>query len=60
MSEHRVMVWGKPYIVTTHQKSKSVWIATGEYMGESKSVQDRSPGAAVKRWCEWAEYKGNG
>jgi len=37
-----------------------VWIAHGEYMGESHSTQDRSEGTAAKRWREWAEYKGKG
>jgi hypothetical protein len=53
------MVHDKPYEVTTHQKSKTVWIASGEYMGERHSTQDKTEGAAIKRWREWAEYKGN-
>lgn len=55
-----VMVWGKEYEVTLHQKSKTVWVASGEYQGEHKSVQDRSPTSAATRWQEWARYKGNG
>jgi hypothetical protein len=60
MGTHRVIVWDKPYTVTTDQLSKSVWRATGEYGGERHSTQDRSEGTAVKRWREWAQYKGNG
>jgi hypothetical protein len=30
---HTVLVWDKPQEVSTCQKSKSVWIAVGEYMG---------------------------
>lgn len=60
MATHRVRVWNKPYEVRTDRLSKTVWRATGEYMDESHSVQDRTEGAAVKRWCEWARYKGNG
>jgi hypothetical protein len=60
MGEHVVRVWDKPYPVSTYRKSKSVWIASGEYMGESHSSQDQTEGAAVKRWREWAQYKGNG
>jgi len=58
MGQHRVVVWGQQYPVTTYQKSKSVWVATGEYMDESHSTEDRTEGAAVKRWREWAQYKG--
>lgn len=54
-----VMVWDKPYPVTTHRKSKAVWIASGEYRGEHHSSEGRTEGAAIKRWREWAEYKGN-
>ena len=31
--ECTVSVWGKPHKVTVYPKSKSVWIATGNYMG---------------------------
>ena len=50
MLEHRVEVWGKRYTVITHQKSKSVWIAVGEYMGKRIEVKDRSEATAIKRW----------
>lgn len=55
-----VKVWGQSYEVSVHQQSKSVWTATGEYMGESHSTKDATAGAAIKRWTEWAAYKGNG
>jgi hypothetical protein len=60
MSEFTVMVWDKPHVVTTYRKYKTVWVASGTYMGESHSTQGQSEGAAVKRWREWAQYKGNG
>jgi hypothetical protein len=59
-AERTVMVWGKPQTIRVEQKSKSVWIAVGDYMGESIAVEDRSEGAALKRWREAATYKGNG
>jgi hypothetical protein len=58
MGRHIVRVWDEPHTIETHQKSKSVWVASGEYMGETHSTQDRTEGAAVKRWREWAQYKG--
>jgi hypothetical protein len=53
------MVWGKPYEVRVRKKSKSVWIATGDYMGEPIEGKAATPGAAVKRWRENAAYRGN-
>jgi hypothetical protein len=59
MIEQRVEVWGKAYTVTVEQKSKSVWMAVGDYMGKSIRVVDRNRGAALKSWCRAASYKGN-
>ncbi len=59
MPEHRVEVWGKSYTVTTYQKSKTVWIAVGEYMGKRIEVKDRSEATAIKWWREAARFKGN-
>ena len=59
MPQHTAYVWGKPYTVTTYQKTKSVWIAVGEYMGETIQTKGRTKGAAVKRWKERAHFKGN-
>ncbi len=59
MPDHTVEVWGKSYTVFTHQRSKSVWIAVGEYMGKRIEVKDRSKATAIKRWQEAARYKGN-
>ena len=59
MPDHTVRVWDKPYTVTTYQKTKSVWIAVGEYMGETIQTKGRTKGAAVKRWKERARFKGN-
>jgi hypothetical protein len=56
---HTVDVWGSPHEVSTHQKSKSVWIARGEYMGEQIETKGRTASTAVARWREAARYKGN-
>lgn len=59
MTERVVNVGDKRYPVEVYQKSKSVWVAVGDYLGESIRVQDRSEGAATKRWCEAARFKDN-
>jgi hypothetical protein len=49
-----------PYEITVYQKSKVVWIAVGEYMGERLETKGNSEGTALERWREAARYKGNG
>lgn len=58
--EREVEVWGKSCVVKVHQKSKSVWVANGDFNGEPITVQGSSWSAAVASWREAARYKGNG
>ncbi|WP_167392201.1 hypothetical protein [Mesorhizobium sophorae] len=53
-----VEVWGKKVEVSVYQKSKTVWEAVGDYMGESIRTTDRTRSTALKRWKEAARYKG--
>lgn len=57
--QEKVIVWGKPQIVNVVQKSKSVWISSGEYSGEHLYARGRSLGQAILAWRRQAEYKGN-
>jgi hypothetical protein len=57
--ERTVMVWGHPQKITVHQRSKSVWVAVGEYMGHHIETKGRSAGSAVGFWADAAKYKGN-
>jgi hypothetical protein len=54
-----VTVWDEKYEVTVLQKSKSVWIASGEYMGKSLQVQGRTAGNAIDLWRDAARFRGN-
>jgi hypothetical protein len=58
--EISVTVWNKPCKITVYRKYKTVWVASGDYMGESISVKGQTEGAAVKLWIDAATYKGNG
>ena len=58
MRNHQVEIWSEKISVSVWQKSKSVWCASGTYLGQSIDVADRSEGAALKRWREAARYKG--
>jgi hypothetical protein len=53
-----VSVWGSNCEVTVEQQSKSVWVASGDYMGVLLSTKDRTAATALKRWQEAAAYKG--
>jgi hypothetical protein len=57
--DHKVTVWSQSHTVTVYQKSKSVWIAVGTYMDETKEIRGRSAGTALSAWKNWATYKGN-
>jgi len=54
-----VIVWGKPWEISVHQKSKTVWIARGVYMEEWIETRGSSRSAAAAHWREAARYKGN-
>jgi hypothetical protein len=57
--EHEVIVWDQPYTVSVYQKSKSVWMAVGEYMGKRIETKGRSQTQAIGAWREAARYRGN-
>ena len=50
-----VFVWDEPHVVSVYREHQGVWVAVGDYEGKSISVQDRSEGAALKRWRESAK-----
>jgi hypothetical protein len=54
-----VSVWDKPHEIDVYKKSKSVWVAVGEYMGERIEVKGRTETQAASAWREAARYKGN-
>lgn len=58
--ERTVKVWDRSYRVTVDQRSKSVWIAAGDYEGTQIETKDRSAGSALARWVDAARYRGNG
>lgn len=57
--ERRVRVWGELHKITVYHKSKSVWVAVGDYMGEQIEVEGSSASSAAKLWMETARYRGN-
>ena len=57
MSFEVVKVWDKSYDIGVFQKSQTVWIAVGEYMGERLEVKGSSPASAAAHWSEAARYR---
>jgi hypothetical protein len=39
VNERTVHVWAIPHVVTVYQKSKTVWAAVGDYLGERIEVE---------------------
>lgn len=59
MMKQAVRVWDVSYEITVYQKSKSVWVAVGDYLGEWVEVKASSASSAAKHWQEAARYRGN-
>jgi hypothetical protein len=57
--KENVRVWDESYEITVYQKSKAVWIAVGEYLGQEIRTKAQTRGAAISGWREAARYKGN-
>jgi hypothetical protein len=52
-------VWNEGWKITVYQKSKTVWIAVGDYRGERIEVKGSSERSAIAAWKEAARYRGN-
>ena len=60
MTKMTVKVWDKPFKITVYQKSKTVWIAVDDYMGQTIETKGSSQSSAATHWRDAARYKGNG
>lgn len=56
-----VRVWEgeEPVEITVVKKSKTVWVAVGQYMGKPVSAQGRSANSAAALWRDAAHYRSN-
>lgn len=55
----RVKVWNDDVEIDVYQKSKSVWVAVGEYLGKHHEVKSSSAGSAAKLWADAAKFHSN-
>jgi hypothetical protein len=51
----QVFVRDEPHIITVSRKFKERWVAHGECMGKSLTVEDQTEDGAMKRWRRTAE-----
>jgi uncharacterized protein YecT (DUF1311 family) len=54
MRKVQVRIWEKPVEIDVLQKSKTAWIASGEYQGEYHIFRGRSESDAVSTWAQAA------
>ena len=59
VEERTVYVYAIPHKVAVARKSKSVWEAVGDYMGETIRVKGSSVDIAAKYWADAARSRGN-
>ena len=53
-----VHVWAIPHVISVYQKSKTVWVAIGDYMGERIEIEGSSANVTAK-WVEAARLRDN-
>ena len=58
-AERTILVWNTPHVVRVYQKSKSVWIAVGDYMGKQIEIKGGNRSFVLARWKEAARDRGN-
>ncbi len=58
--ERTVAVWNEHCSVTVYHKHKTVWVASGDYIGEPLETKGSSMTSALAHWRDAARYKGNG
>jgi hypothetical protein len=57
MADRDIRVGNKIYIVAIRRKSKTVWIATGHYMGQAIEARGRNEDLAASVWRLASHYR---
>jgi len=55
MTERTVRVWGKFYAIRIYQRSKTVWIAEGDFEGKRITAKGSSGTSAAAHWQRAAQ-----
>jgi hypothetical protein len=59
VEERTVYVNAIPHQITIARKSKTVWVAVGDYRGERIEVKGSSADIAAKYWADAARVRDN-
>ena len=59
VEERTVYVYAIPHQITLARKSKTVWVAVGDYRGERIEVKGSSADIAAKYWADAARVRDN-
>ena len=59
VKERTVLLYDTPCTVAISRRSKTVWVAVGDYIGERIEVKGSSANVAAKHWVEAARSRGN-
>ena len=59
VEERTVPVYDTPCKITIIHKSKTVWVAVGDYMGQRIEAKGSSADNAAKYWVDAARFRGN-
>ena len=51
----QVFVCDEPHTITVFRRFTARWVARGEYMGKSLTVEDQTEAGAMKQWRAVAE-----
>jgi hypothetical protein len=59
VKERTVLLYDTPCTIAISHRSKTVWVAVGDYIGERIEVKGSSANVAAKHWVEAARSRGN-
>jgi hypothetical protein len=57
VEERTVLLFDTPCTITISHRSKTVWVAVGDYMGERIEVKGSSANNAAKYWVDAARFR---
>ncbi len=55
--DRTVTVWGKPHAVKISQSSRTAFMASGDFQGQTLYARGASAGAALAAWAATAKSK---
>jgi hypothetical protein len=55
-TKQTVKVWGTSQEIDVRKRSKTVWIAVGDYMGQRIEAKGRTQSQAINKWLAAARH----